>query len=143
MQVDADQLREFAAEFVSRRTATQEQLLPLLQDLAKRYGGVPHEAVKIAADLLNLSVAEVAGVISFYADFRTGNGPQNVEVCCAEACQALGAGGLYEVLAGQGGVSVRKVYCLGNCAAAPSARVGDKVIGRADVQRVMRELSVS
>ena len=141
MQVDADQLREFAAEFVSQHAAAQDQLLPLLHHIKGRFGGVPDEAAAVAADLLNLSVAEVVGVISFYADFHNHHGAQSVDVCCAEACQSMGADALYDALTSRAGAALRKVYCLGNCAAAPSVRVGDRVIGRADVHRVAQEIA--
>ncbi len=141
MQVDADQLREFAAEFVSQRVAAQDQLLPLLHHISNRYGGVPDEAAAVAAEVLNLSVADVVGVISFYVDFHSDHGAQGVDVCCAEACQSMGADTLYDALASQTGAVLRRVYCLGNCAAAPSVRVGDRVIGRADVGRVAEEIA--
>ena len=141
MQVDADQLREFAAEFVSQRVAAQDQLLPLLHHISNRYGGVPDETAAVAAGVLNLSVADVVGVISFYVDFHGDHGARVVDVCCAEACQSMGADALYDALASQAGAALRRVYCLGNCAAAPSVRVGDRVIGRADVGRVAEEIA--
>ena len=99
------------------------------------------------ADALNLSRAEVYGVLSFYHDYRRAPaGPVVVKLCRAEACQAMGALALIDdvcarrgvVLGGtsEDGVTIEPVYCLGNCALAPAAMVNGRLLGRADVERL-------
>ncbi len=120
-------------------------LLPLLHAIQTQYGYIPAEAEPRIARALNLSNAEVRGVISFYHDFRaTPPGKYQIKVCCAEACQARGARGLtdhirsrlnidYGETTADGQVTVDKVYCLGNCSCGPSVSVGDEVYARMDV----------
>jgi formate dehydrogenase subunit gamma len=134
------QLSEIVAEFTDRHMAVADQLLPLLHRIQTQCGAIPDDAVAIVAEALNIAKAEVAGVISFYADFHIGDvrpsDQLDVEVCCAEACQSLGADHLHRELAGDPGINARKVYCLGNCAAAPSVRIGSMILARADAGSV-------
>jgi len=118
-------------------------LLPMLHTLQRRFGYVHPEAVPLLADLLNLSQAEVHGVISFYRDLRTAPpaGPA-VRVCRAEACQAVGADGLWvhaqgvaAGLVGGAAVELSDVFCLGNCALGPSVQAGGRLYGRVDEGR--------
>ncbi|MGD1876780.1 MAG: formate dehydrogenase subunit gamma [Kiloniellaceae bacterium] len=122
-------------------------LLPILHALNDRFGYVDARAVPLIADVLNLSRAEVHGVVSFYHDFREAPaGKVVVKVCRAEACQSMGAMGLIEQLCGRHGVSlgdtsaagvtIEPVYCLGNCACAPAAMVNDRLHGRLDAERL-------
>ena len=137
-----EKLKEIVAAFTERHTGTADQLLPLLHRIQTQCGAVPSEAVAMVAEALNIAPAEVAGVISFYADFHAGEAPPAdqlcVDVCCAEACQAVGADDLYAELTDTHGVSARTVSCLGNCAAGPSVRVGSAIVGRADINSVQR-----
>ncbi len=111
-------------------------LIPALRALQHHVGYVDHEAIPVLADVFNLSVAEVHGVISFYKDFRTvaPKGPI-VQVCRAEACQARGGNGLLAKaveLAAGADVEVDEVFCLGNCALGPSVAVDGRVFGGVD-----------
>jgi formate dehydrogenase subunit gamma len=123
-------------------------LLPLLQDVQGALGFIPPSAVASIATILNLSRAEVHGVISFYHDLRSSPGGRHrVQICRAEACQAVGARALEqraEEIAGtaignttdDGAISLEAVYCLGNCACGPSVRIDDQVYGRVDGDRL-------
>lgn len=109
-------------------------LLPILHDIQDALGHVPPEAVADIALALNLSRAEVHGVISYYHHFRT-EAPKGavVQVCRAEACQSCGSEALWEhaskKVAGQN-VTLESVYCLGLCATAPSMSINDKPYAR-------------
>jgi len=117
-------------------------LLPILHDIQSGLGHVPAEAVPEIARDLNLSRAEVHGVVSFYHDFRdTPPGRCMVKVCRAESCQAVGADELVAHLEARlgitwhettpdGGVTLEPVYCLGNCALSPAVTVDGEVYGR-------------
>jgi formate dehydrogenase subunit gamma len=137
--MDDESLRQLVDDFVSGHAETTDQLLPLLQDIQKTCGCVSKGAVAHVSDALNLSSAEVFGVVSFYDDLHDQPQPTTVDICGAEACQALGCRALrselFEMLA-DSGVELRTVFCLGNCAVGPSARVEDQIIGRATVGRV-------
>ncbi len=122
-------------------------LMPLLHAVQDEFGHVPPESVAVMAKALNLSRAEVHGVISFYHDFRTSpRGQITVQLCRAEACQAMGSRQL-EVYAkqrleidfgettGDGKYTLEPVYCLGNCACAPSVRIGDDIYARVSADR--------
>ena len=129
-------------------------LLPILHDIQEHVGYVPPEAVPRIAEGLNLSRAEVHGVISFYHDFRSEPaGRHVVHVCRAESCQSLGAEAL---LAGacerlgvevhgttaDGSVTLEPIYCLGNCALSPAIMVDRQVYGRMSADRLNKVLDV-
>lgn len=109
-------------------------LLPILHDIQDELGHVPQDAVADIAEALNLSRAEVHGVISYYHHFRT-EAPKGavVQVCRAEACQSCGSEALWEHASqkakGQN-VTLESVYCLGLCATAPSMSINDKPYAR-------------
>lgn len=117
-------------------------MLPILHAIQDRFGYIPEAAVPIIAETLKQTRAEVHGIISFYHHFRTHPVGSNViHVCRAEACQAMGSRQLEAHVKARLGVdyhetsrdnefTVEPVYCLGNCACAPSIRVGDDVHGR-------------
>lgn len=123
-------------------------LLPILQTLQSAFGHVPASALPLIAEALNITKAEVHGVMSFYHDFRTTPaGRHVVKICRAEACQAMGANGLAEETlkdlgiawhgtTANGAVTVEPVYCLGLCACAPAAMLDDRVVGRVDQTRM-------
>ena len=133
-------------EMVEAAVAAQRDrigaLLPVLHEVQDKLGYVPGDAVSMIARALHLSRAEVHGVISFYHDFRTEPpGEHMVHICRAEACQAMGARelerhvgerlgiGLGQTTA-DGLVTLEPVYCLGNCACAPSIRINDEIHAR-------------
>jgi len=121
-------------------------LLPILHALQKRFGYIDKRAVPIIAEALNLSRAEVHGVVSFYHDFRVAPFEGRVlKLCRAESCQAAGADELVAHLAARHGlvvdrevgpIKVETVYCLGNCALSPAALIDGEPIGRLDAARL-------
>jgi formate dehydrogenase subunit gamma len=122
-------------------------LLPMLIDLQETYGYIDDEAIPPVAEALNLSRAEVVGVINFYHDFRRSPSPAHtLKVCLAEACQAQGSDRLVEHLrellgagpgeVGAGGrVAVDPVYCLGNCGLSPAVMLDGRLYGRVTTER--------
>jgi formate dehydrogenase subunit gamma len=122
-------------------------LLLALQALQQAFGYVDPRAVPVVADELNLSRAEVHGVLTFYSDLRTTPpGRHHVQVCRAEACQARGAAALVShaqasLGTGLGGttadgaVTLDGVFCLGNCALGPAVAVDGHLHGRVDASR--------
>lgn len=127
------------AERIARARAKEEgALLPILHEIQAHFGHVPPESVPIIAEVLNLSRAEVHGVISFYHDFRSEPpGAKVLKLCLAEACQARGAretsskveaalGVKLGETARDGSVSLLPVYCLGLCGNGPAALLEDE-----------------
>ncbi len=117
-------------------------LMPVLHAIQKQLGCIPREAVPLVATALNLSRAEVQGVIGFYHDFHHEPlGKTVIQVCRAEACQANGGRALeaharerlgvdFGETTADGQHSLEAVYCLGNCACSPSVRIGDEIHAR-------------
>ncbi|GAA4521427.1 formate dehydrogenase subunit gamma [Chelativorans composti] len=123
-------------------------LLPILNGILRELGYVPREAIPVIADALNLTRADVYGVVSFYHDYRQEPPGRHVlKLCRAEACQALGGEAVAEKLQKllgvrfgetsiDGSVTLEPVYCLGLCACGPSAMLDGEVIGRLDDDKV-------
>jgi formate dehydrogenase subunit gamma len=117
-------------------------LMPVLHEVVEELGYVAREDVETIAAALNLSVAEVHGVMSFYNDLRTEPpAAHSVTLCRGEACQAVGAEALYDatrVRAGRlgDGVEVAEVFCLGNCALGPSGTLDGRLHGRLSADRL-------
>ncbi|AUW44708.1 formate dehydrogenase subunit gamma [Rhizobium leguminosarum bv. viciae] len=121
-------------------------LLPILHEVQQEFGYVPQEAMPVIAEELNLSRAEVHGVVTFYHDYRDHPAGRHVlKLCRAEACQSMGGDALAErvkALLGidfhqttlDGGVTLEPVYCLGLCACAPAVMLDGEVYGRVDDQ---------
>ncbi len=112
-----------------------ELLIEVLHDVQGKARRISDSAISTIANALNLSRAEVLGVVTFYDDFRREHSRGlEVRICQAEACQALGAYDLIawaqDHLVAQHDVELRHVYCLGNCALGPSALVGGALLGR-------------
>jgi formate dehydrogenase subunit gamma len=117
-------------------------LLPILHAIQDRFAYVPDEAIPIIAAELNLSRAEVHGVVTFYHFFRTtAPGRQTVYICRAEACQSMGARELeryvkeklkidFHETTADGRYSLEPIYCLGNCACSPAIMIDETVHGR-------------
>ena len=123
------------AEIIAAQSGREGPLLPILHDTQAAFGCIDREAEAQIADALNLSRAEVHGVVSFYHDFRAEPDPRpEVQLCRAEACQARGVEAMAaagEKAAGER-VRLKTVYCLGLCSVGPAARVGDCVFARLD-----------
>lgn len=116
-------------------------LLPILHEVQATFGCVDPEAEAAIARALNLSRAEVHGVVSFYHDFTPEADPRPcVDLCRAEACQARGVEALVGAAKQAAGdrVRLRTVYCLGLCSAGPAARLGDQVHARLDEAALVR-----
>ena len=123
-------------------------LLPVLHAIQDELGFVPDEAIPVIGKALNLSRAEVHGVVSFYHFFRTSApGKQTLYICRAEACQSMGARELethvkeklkigYHETTPDGRFSLEPVYCLGNCACSPAVMIDETVHGRVTADRI-------
>lgn len=122
-------------------------LLPILHAVQNALGYIPEPAVPVIAKDLNLSRAEVHGVLTFYHYFRTKPvGKHVLQLCRAEACQAMGARALeahakqrlgidFHETTADGQFTLEPVYCLGNCACSPSMLIDDELHGRVDAER--------
>jgi formate dehydrogenase subunit gamma len=147
-QSDANPSTATIEAIVSEHKERPGALLPLLHALQDRLGHVPEAAVPIVARELNLSRAEVHGVITFYHFFRTTKpGKQTLYICRAEACQAMGARSLeqhvreklqidFHETTPDGRFSLEPVYCLGNCACSPAVMIDETVYGRVSHERI-------
>ena len=132
------------SQVIERHEAKPEMLVQILHAVVDRLGYVPEQAIRQLADELNLSRADVHGVVSYYHDFRTEPpGRHLVKICQAEACQAMGSRELvaHAESSLSSDVTLEPVYCLGNCACAPSIMVDGKTIGRVDSKRFDRVLA--
>jgi len=141
-------LTVLVGELVAAHRSHRGPLLPILHALQERVGYVPAEAIPLLATELNLSRADVHGVVTFYHDFRSEPaGRTTVKLCRAEACQSVGAGRLVTHLRDRHGVSLgettddgaltaEQVFCLGNCALGPAAEVNGRLHGRLDEARL-------
>jgi formate dehydrogenase subunit gamma len=116
-----------------------DALIEILHDVQAKLGHVPEASLPVIAKALNLSRAEVHGVVTFYHDFHTS--PQKkhiIKVCAAEACQSMGARDLI-ALAGKltkgKKVEIEKTYCLGLCASSPAMMVNGRVEARVDAKK--------
>lgn len=126
-------------ELIARHIERDGALLPILHDVQDLFGHVPATAVPLIAEALNLSRADVHGVVTFYHDFK--DRPEDrpvVKLCRAEACQARGVEVLAPLFEGDRRIAVETVYCLGLCASGPSAMVGDRVVARLDEARARK-----
>ena len=122
-------------------------LLPILHAIQDALGYVPAESVPAIAKALNLSRAEVHGVISFYHYFRdTPPGKHTIHLCRAESCQAMGGKQLethvknrlgidFHETTADGKFSLEPVYCLGNCACSPAMQIDEEIFGRVSANR--------
>ena len=143
-----DSQQEQLQRCIDRHRDRPGALLPLLHDVQAELGYVPDEAVPTMAEALHLSRAEVHGVLSFYHDFRREPGGRHrLQICRAEACQAMGARELeaharsslgleFGETSSDGALTLEAVYCLGNCACSPSIRLDDEIYARVDARRL-------
>lgn len=133
-----------ADEIIARHKELPGATLPILHALQEAFGHVPEQAVPRVAEALNLSRAEVHGVVTFYHDFRRVPAGRHVlRLCRAEACQSMGAEALaahvrarhgldWHDTTPDGALTLEPVYCLGLCACAPAALLDAEPLGRLD-----------
>jgi formate dehydrogenase subunit gamma len=141
--ITADEFRALCADLLTQ----PGPLLLILHRVQEKRGFVPPSLVPIIAKELNLSRAEIHGVVSFYHDFRDRKpGKYVVKVCQAEACQAMGAEQLTEHIQSKLGIDLHSTdkngeftleptYCLGNCALSPAIMINGALCGRVTPQR--------
>ena len=139
--IDKDAVTAIVEQF----GAKPEMLVQILQAIVMRHGWVSEDAIRQLAGELNLSRADVYGVVSYYHDFRTEQPGQHiVKICQAEACQAMGSRALTshaqaslgaEMHGTNDAVTLEPVYCLGNCACAPAIMIDGKTHGRVSAGR--------
>jgi formate dehydrogenase subunit gamma len=137
-----------AREVIAAHVHLEGAMLPILHALQERFGYIDARNQPLIAAALNVSRAEVHGVVTFYHDFKTAPaGRHVVKLCRAEACQSMGGDQLAEHLAREHGLamgdttpdgrlSIEAVYCLGNCALSPAALVDGDLVGRLDAGRL-------
>jgi len=138
-----------AREIATELKELDGALLPILHAFVQHFGHITSEAIILIADVLNLTRADVQGVVSFYHDFRsTPAGRYVVKLCRAEACQSMGAEELAANLeralgikfgetTPDGRVTLEAVYCLGNCALSPAVLINNQLRGRADESKIL------
>jgi formate dehydrogenase subunit gamma len=147
---------QHAGTEITKRTAAIVQdlkdiegpLLPILHEIQDEFGHVPQEILPVIASGLNISRAEVHGVVSFYHDYREQPAGRHVlKLCQAEACQSMGSDAVaarlkqtlgidFHQTSADGAVTLEPVYCLGLCACSPAALLDGEVIGRIDADTV-------
>ena len=147
MNDDAEKIRRCVAGAVQKFAGEPGPLIEILHAIQHELGFVPPAAVPQLAEALNLSRAEIHGVISFYHHFREhAAGRYVVQLCRAEACQSMNARALEEFVRGKlrlnfgdttpdGRITLESVYCLGNCACAPAMMVNGELHGRVTPER--------
>ena len=128
-------------------------LMPALHAVQKEFGYLSKESIKTLAKSFNISDAEVIDVITYYDDFKLEKeGQYIIKVCQAEACQSLGCRDLWDTLrshfqleqdetSNDYSVTLKEVFCLGNCALSPSVMINEDVIGRANSEKILAYLS--
>ncbi|WP_019529365.1 formate dehydrogenase subunit gamma [Dasania marina] len=132
---------------IAEHKTLEGPLLPILHASQQALGYIPSEAVPMIAEQLQLTKAEVHGVISFYHFFRSSPAGNNtIQICRAESCQSMGSRELeaeikqrlkvdYHQTTADGEITLEPVYCLGNCACSPAIRVNDDIHGRVDMNK--------
>ena len=108
-----------------------------LQALQAEFGYIPAEAVAVVANFFNVSRADVHGVLTYYEDLRSTPPLSNeIQICVAEACQAVGSRSLERTVKSEYGEQVRDIFCFGNCALGPAVMVNGTLIGRATLAKI-------
>jgi formate dehydrogenase subunit gamma len=125
------------ADIVAQHAGREGPLLPILHDVQKAFGHVSETAIREIAQALNLTRAEVYGVVSFYHDFRKeAEARPIIKLCRAEACKARGVEDLAPLAESQSRIKIEAVYCLGLCSVGPAAMIGATVYARLDSRRL-------
>ncbi len=148
--LDSEQTNDRVTEILARHRGQEGALLPILHSVQAEFGHVPQGSLPLIAKALNISRAEVHGVMSFYHDFREKPAGQHVvKLCRAEACQAVGADRVaaharqelgidWHGTTPDGKVTLEPIFCLGLCACGPAALVDGKLVGRVDAEKLSR-----
>ncbi len=135
------------ATIIEQHQTLPGAMLPILHAIQNDLSFIPSNALPLIAKALNVSRAEVHGVISFYHHFRSEEpGTHVIEVCRGESCQAMGSRTLEENIKQRLAIdyhqtskdrqyTLEPVYCLGNCACSPAIRIGDDIHGELDQQK--------
>jgi formate dehydrogenase subunit gamma len=136
-------------EIAAAHAHLEGPLLPILHAMQAEFGFIPRDAIPLVADALNLTRAEVYGVVSFYHDFRDKPaGRRVVKLCRAEACQSMAGNALadaalkhfgvaWKETTADGAVTIEPVYCLGFCSVAPAALIDGAPHGRLNAARLI------
>ncbi len=136
-----------ASELIQDFGAAPEMLVQILNAFVDRFSYISEEAIRQIADEVNLSRADVHGVISYYHDHRTKPaGKRLIKICQAESCQAMGSDALtahaekalglqMHSTSDDGELTLEPIYCLGNCACSPAVMIDNRVYGRVDAKR--------
>ena len=144
---------ETARAIIADRAGVPGALLPILHALQEEFGYIHREAEPLIANALNISRAEVHGVVTFYHDFRQQPAGRHVlKLCRAESCQARGSDALaaqaearlrveFGHTAAENGVTLEPVYCLGLCSVSPAAMFDGKVVARLDERKLDKLLT--
>ena len=148
INVAAADLAQRTQAIVDRLIGLEGPLLPILHEVQDEFGYVPQDCLPVIAEALNLSRAEVHGVMTFYHDYRHHPAGRHVlKLCRAEACQAMGGDQLAERVKKalgidfhdttlDGAVTLEPVFCLGLCSCAPAAMLDGEIHGRLDAEGV-------
>jgi formate dehydrogenase subunit gamma len=154
-QLASTEIASRTAAIIQEMKSLEGPLLPILHGIQEEFGHVPQDSLPVIAEALNISRAEVHGVVTFYHDYRSHPAGRHVlKVCQAEACQSMGSDAVaakFKQLLGlgfhetshDGSVTLEPVYCLGLCACAPSAMLDGDVIGRLDdgkIEEIIAEI---
>lgn len=141
-----------ARDIITGNAGIEGAALPILHALQDVFGCIPLDAEPLVASALNISRAEVHGIVTFYHEFRrTVPGRHVLRICRAEACQAVGADAVgaharsalavdWHETSAKGSVTLEPVFCLGLCATGPSALLDGKPVGRLNASRIDRML---
>jgi formate dehydrogenase subunit gamma len=144
---------ERVREIVAAHRGERGALMPILHAIQAEYGHIDPTSIPVIAEELNLSRADVHGVVTFYKDFKQESpGRTTVRICRAEACQAVGSEALardaeaglgvgFGETTADGAVTLETVFCLGNCALGPSVEIGGRLYGRMNADRLNELLS--
>jgi formate dehydrogenase subunit gamma len=144
--------KEQGAAIIATEARREGAALPILHALQAEFGHVPKAAIPMIAEALNISRADMHGIVTFYHDFRDHPPGRHVlRLCRAEACQSLGADALaahtcahlgvdWHGTTADGAVTLEPVFCLGLCAVGPAGMLDGRPLGRLDAQRIAAEL---
>ncbi|AZV18209.1 formate dehydrogenase subunit gamma [Mesorhizobium sp. M7A.F.Ca.CA.001.07.2.1] len=148
MQPASTEITSRTVAIIQEMKGLEGPLLPILHGIQEEFGHVPKDALPVIAEALNISRAEVHGVVSFYHDYRSHPAGRHVlKLCQAESCQSMGSDAIaaklkqllgigFHETTRDGSVTLEPVYCLGLCACSPAAMLDGEVIGRLNDEKL-------